>query len=63
MVRQVDKVLEVKHSGVVPEVAHDAPGVVRETLVLKLFDIDTYTEPERPVRIDLDLDQLEDAEE
>ena len=63
MVRQVNKVLEVTHQEVVPKVAPDAPRVASETLVLNLFDIDPHTEPERPIHIDLDLHQLEDAEE
>ena len=62
MVRQVDKVLEVTHPEVVPKVAHEVPKVVPETLVLSLFDLDPYIEPERPIHIDLDLDQLEDEE-
>lgn len=63
MVKHVDKFLEVTHPEEVPKVASDAPKVVSETLVLNLFDIDPRIEPERPIRIDLDLDQLEDAEE
>ena len=65
MVRQVDKVLEAAHPKVVPKVVPNPPRVASETLVPNLFDIDPYTEPERPVpiRIDLKLDQLEDAEE
>ena len=60
MVRQVNKVIEVRHPEVVPKVSHEAPKAVPETLVLNLFDIDPYIEPERPIHIDLDLDQLED---
>ena len=63
MVRQVDKVLEVTRPEVVPEVTHDASRVASETLALNLFNIEPHTEPEKPIRIDLDLDQLEDAEE
>jgi len=62
MVRQVNKVIEVRHPEVVPKVSNEAPKAVPETLVLNLFDIDPYIEPERPRRIDLDLDQLEDEE-
>ena len=62
MVRQVDKLMEVRHPEVVPKVPHEAPKAVPETLVLNLFDIDPYIEPERPRRIDLDLDQLEKEE-
>ncbi len=54
--------MEVRHPEVVPKVPHEAPKAVPETLVLNLFDIDPYIEPERPRRIDLDLDQLEDEE-
>ena len=60
MVRQVDKVLEVARPEVIFKVAHEAPKVVPETLVLGLFDIDPYIELERLIHIDLDLDQLED---
>jgi hypothetical protein len=60
MVRQVDKVLKVTRPEVISKVAHEAPKFVPETLVLSLFDIDPYIEPERPIHIDLDLDQLED---
>ena len=60
MVRIVNKVLEVTHPEVSSKVAHEAPKVVPETLVLSLFDIDPHIETERPIHIDLDLDQLED---
>jgi len=63
MVRQVDKVLEVTRPEVVPEVVPNSSRVTSETLVPDLFDIDPYKESERPIRIDLNLDQLEDAEE
>ena len=63
MVRHVDKILEATRPEVVPEVVSNSPRVASETLVPNLVDIDPYTEPERPIRIDLDLDQLEDAEE
>jgi hypothetical protein len=62
MVRQVDKNLEVKRLEVVPEVVSNSPRVASETLAPNLFNIDPYIEPERPIRIDLDLDQLEDDE-
>jgi len=62
MVRQVDKVLEVTQPEVVPKVANETPKVVPKALVLNLFDMDPYIEPEKPIRIDLDLDQLEDEE-
>ncbi|MDH5419487.1 MAG: hypothetical protein OEY47_04350 [Candidatus Bathyarchaeota archaeon] len=54
--------MEVRHPEVVPKVSNEAPKAVPETLVLNLFDIDPCIEPERPRRIDLDLDQLEDEE-
>ncbi len=60
MVRIVNKVLEVTNPEVSSKVAHKAPKVVPETLVLSLFDIDPHIETERPIHIDLDLDQLED---
>lgn len=64
MARQVSKVLQVTHSEVVPEVAPDvSPKAVFERVVLKLFDIDPYAEPESPLNIDLDLDQIEDSED
>jgi hypothetical protein len=63
MVRHVSKILDVRHPEVVPKVTHDTPRVASETLALNLFDIDPYTEPERPKRLDLNLDQLEDDEE
>jgi len=48
----------------VPEMTPNVTSeVVPETLALNLFDIDPYAEPERPLHIDLDLDQLEDSEE
>jgi len=47
----------------VPEVTPDATPEVPEALTLNLFDIEPYAEPERPLHIDLDLDQLEDSEE
>jgi hypothetical protein len=62
MVRQVDKLIGVRNPEVIPKVSHEAPKVVPEILVLNLFDIDPYIEPERPHRIDLDLDQLENEE-
>ena len=62
MVRQVNKVLASTRPEVVPEVVSNSPKVASEILVPNLFDIDPYTEPERPIRIDLDLDQLEDTE-
>jgi len=63
MVKQVGKILEVTRPKGVPKVTHDTPRVASENLALNLFDIDPRTEPERPIRIDLNLDQLEDAEE
>ena len=63
MVKQVDKLLAVTNPEVVPKVAPDAPKIVPETLVLNLFDIDPHIEPERPIHLDLGLDQLEGAEE
>jgi len=63
MVKQVGKILEVTRPEVVPKVTNDTPTVASETLALNLFDIDPHTEPERPIRIDLNLDQLEDVEE
>ena len=64
MAKQVSKVLQVTRHEVVPEVAPDAsPKAVSETVTLNLFDIDPYTEPESPLNIDLDLDQIEDSEE
>ena len=60
MVRIVNKVLEVTNPEVSSKVAHEASKVVPETSMLSLFDIDPYIETERPIRIDLDLDQLED---
>jgi hypothetical protein len=62
MVRHVEKVIEIKHLEGVPKVSNESSTATPETLVLNLFDIDPYTEPERSGRIDLDLDQLE-AEE
>jgi len=63
MARQVGKVLQVVPE-MVPEVTRNVTSeVVSETLALNLFDIDPYAEPERPLHIDLDLDQLEDSEE
>ncbi len=62
MVRHVEKVSEIKHLGGVPKVSNEASTATPEALVLNLFDIDPYIEPERSCRIDLDLDQLE-AEE
>jgi hypothetical protein len=64
MARQVSKVLQVTHSEVVPEVPPDvSPKAVLDRMVLKLFDIDPYAEPESPLNIDLDLDQIEDSED
>jgi hypothetical protein len=62
MVRQVDKLTEVRHPEGVPNVPREPPKAVPETLVLNLFDIDPHIELEKPRRIDLDLDQLEDEE-
>ena len=62
MVRPVNKVLQVTPPEVISKVAHEAPKVVPETLLLSLFDIDPYIETEKPINIDLDLDQLEDEE-
>jgi hypothetical protein len=64
MARQVSKVFQVTRSKVVPEVAPDvSPKAVFESVVLNLFDIDPYAEPESPLNIDLDLDQIEDSED
>jgi hypothetical protein len=64
MARQVSKVLQVTRSEVVPEMAPDvSPKAVFESVVLNLFDIDPYAEPESPLNIDLDLDQIEDSED
>jgi len=60
MAKQASKVLQVTH----PEVAPDAPPkAVFETVALNLLDIDPNAEPESPLNIDLDLDQIEDSEE
>jgi len=60
MVKQASKVLQVTR----PEVASDAPPkAVFETVALNLFDMDPYAEPESPLNIELDLDQIEDSEE
>lgn len=63
MVRHVDKVLETTRPEVFRKVVPNSPRVPSETLMPLLFDIDPPIEPERPVRINLDLDQLEDTEE
>lgn len=64
MARQVSKVLQVTRPEVVPKVVPDvSPKAVFETVALNLFDIDPYAEPETPLNIDLDLDQIEDSEE
>ena len=63
MVRQVEKVLDVIHPEVVPKVAHEGPKVVSKNLLTSLFDLDPHTKPERPVHIELDLDQLEERKE
>ena len=64
MAKQVSKVLQVTHSEVVPKMVPDvSPEAVFETVVLNLFDIDPYAEPESPLNIDLDLHQIEDSEE
>jgi hypothetical protein len=64
MARQVSKVLQVTRSEVVPEVAPDVSHkAVFESGVLNLFDIEPYEEPESPLNIDLDLDQIEDSED
>ena len=64
MAKQVSKVLQVTHPEVVLKVVPDvSPKAVFETVVLSLFDIDPYAEPESPLNIDLDLDQIEDSEE
>ena len=64
MAKQVSKVLQVTRPEVNPEVVPNvSPKAVSETVVLTLFDIDPYAEPESPLNIDLDLDQIEDSEE
>jgi len=64
MVKQASKVLQVTHPEVIPEMAPDAPPkAVFETVALNLLDIDPYAEPESPLNIDLNLDQIEDSEE
>jgi len=60
MAKQVSKVLQVRCSEVASNVS---PNAVFETVVLNLFDIDPQAEPESPLNIDLDLDQIEDSEE
>ena len=64
MAKQVGKVLQVTRPEVNPEVVPDVPPkTVSETVMLTLFDIDPYAEPESPLNIDLDLDQIEDSED
>jgi len=64
MAKQIGKTLQVAHPKLVPKMVPDiASKVAPKTVALDLFDIDLYTEPERPLHIDLDLDQLEDSEE
>ncbi len=63
MVRHLDKVLEAIHLKTVPEATSEAPRVASDTLALNLFDIDPRIKREKQIHIDLDLDQLEDAEE
>jgi hypothetical protein len=64
MAEQVGKILQVRHSEVDPELASDAlPNEVAETIALNLFNIDPQAEPESPLNIDLDLDQIEESEE
>jgi hypothetical protein len=64
MAKQVSKVLQITRPEVVPKVAPNAsPKAAIETVALNLFDIDPHTEPEGPLNIDLDLDQIEDSEE
>ena len=64
MAKQVSKVLQVRHHEVVPEVAPEVSSeAIFETAIVNLFDIDPYAEPESPLNIDLDLDQIEDSEE
>jgi len=64
MARQISKVLRATRLEEVPEVAPDiCPKAAFEIVALNLFDIDPYAEPEGPLNIDLDLDQIEDPEE
>lgn len=62
MVREVNKVLNVIRPEVVPKVPHEGPKVVSKNLLTSLFDLDPHAKPERPVHIELDLDQLERKE-
>lgn len=63
MVRPVNKNVEATRPEVVPEVVSNLPKFASEPIIPNLIDIEIYTEPERPIHIDLDLDQLEDTEE
>ncbi len=63
MDRRVDKLLEATHPEAGPKVVHNSPRVASKTSAPNLFDLDPCKEPERPIRIELDLDQLEDAVE
>ena len=63
MVRNVEKLLKIECPEGVPKLKTETIEVVPKTVGLDLVDIDPYIEPGITVRIDLDLDQLEDSEE
>ncbi len=63
MVRNMEKLLKIECPKRVPKLNSNIIEVVPKTLDLDLINIEPYTEPGTTVRIDLELDQLEDPEE
>ena len=63
MVRNVEKLLKIECSKGVPKLKTETIEVVPKTVGLDLVNIEPHAEPGITVCIDLDLDQLEDAEE
>jgi len=63
MARNIEKLLKMERPEEVPKLTLEPIEVIPTSLRLDLVNIETYTEPQINVHIDLGLDQLEEQEE
>jgi hypothetical protein len=63
MVRNIEKLLKIESPKRDSKLNPDTIEVAPEIFGVDLINIEPYVEPETTVRIDLELDQLEDLEE
>jgi hypothetical protein len=63
MVRNMEKILKIECPKRVPKLKTETIEAIPTPLELNLTNIEPYTEPGTTVHIDLNLDQLEDADE